>query len=179
MAETTTATLCPWRWVASTRWATAWMRSTVPTEVPPNFCTMSTLSGRLCTIGARRSSTGFTYYNRRLDDSFPGDFVVVFVTMPDADTAARLGRTVVEERLAACVNVIPGLRSIYEYGGKLCDDAEVLCLFKTRRALYPALRDRLTACTPTRCRSSLPCRSRKGMSPIWPWLAAGTAPPAR
>jgi uncharacterized protein involved in tolerance to divalent cations len=46
----------------------------------------------------------------------PADFVVVFVTMPDADTAARLGRTVVEERLAACVNVIPGLRSIYEYG---------------------------------------------------------------
>src|SRR5688572_17945925 len=78
----------------------------------------------------------------------PAEFVVVLVTMPDQDTAARVGRLLVEERLAACVNVIPGLRSIYEYGGKLCDDAEVLCLFKTRRSSYPALRDRVTALHP-------------------------------
>src|SRR2546423_4883022 len=68
------------------------------------------------------------------------ELVVVLVTAPDGDTAARLGRTVVEERLAACVNIVPGLRSIYEFEGKTCDDPEVLCLFKTRRELYPALR---------------------------------------
>jgi len=44
----------------------------------------------------------------------PSDFVVVLVTMPDAEVAARVGRQLVEEKLAACVNVIPGLRSIYE-----------------------------------------------------------------
>jgi periplasmic divalent cation tolerance protein len=109
----------------------------------------------------------------------PGDFVVVFVTMPDADLAARLGRTVVEERLAACVNVIPGLRSIYEYGGKLCDDGEVLCLFKTRRALYPALRDRLAGLHPYEVPELIAVPLAEGNEAYLAWLAAGTAPPAR
>jgi periplasmic divalent cation tolerance protein len=107
----------------------------------------------------------------------PADFVVVLVTMPDADTAARLGRTAVEERLAACVNVIPALRSIYEYGGKLCDDAEVLCLFKTRRALYPALRDRLASLHPYEVPELIAVPLAEGNEAYLAWLAAGTAPP--
>jgi periplasmic divalent cation tolerance protein len=106
------------------------------------------------------------------------EFVVVLVTVPDADTAARLGRAVVEERLAACVNVIPGLRSIYHYGGKLCDDAEVLCLVKTRRALYPALRDRLTALHPYEVPEIIAVPLAEGNAPYLAWLAEGTAAPA-
>jgi periplasmic divalent cation tolerance protein len=104
----------------------------------------------------------------------PEDFLVVLVTMPDGETAARVGRTLVEERLAACVNVIPGLRSIYEYGGKLCDDAEVLCLFKTRRALYPTLRDRLTALHPYQVPEIIALALAEGNAPYLAWLAAGT-----
>jgi periplasmic divalent cation tolerance protein len=109
----------------------------------------------------------------------PSEFLVVLVTMPDVDTAARLGRTVVEEKLAACVNVIPGLRSIYEYGGKLCDDSEVLCLFKTRRALYPALRDRLTGLHPYEVPELIAVPLAEGNEPYLDWLARGTAPSAR
>jgi periplasmic divalent cation tolerance protein len=108
----------------------------------------------------------------------PADFLVVLVTMPDADKAARVGRTLVEEKLAACVNVIPGLRSIYEYGGKLCDDAEVLCLFKTRRALYPALRDRLTGLHPYEVPEIIALTLAEGNAPYLAWLAAGTRAPA-
>jgi periplasmic divalent cation tolerance protein len=108
----------------------------------------------------------------------PADFVIVLVTLPDADTAARLGRTVVEEKLAACVNVIPGLRSIYVYGGKLCDDAEVLCLFKTRQALYPALRDRLTGLHPYEVPEIIAVPLAEGNAPYLAWLAQGTAPSA-
>jgi periplasmic divalent cation tolerance protein len=104
----------------------------------------------------------------------PEDFVVVLVTAPDADTAARVGRTVVEERLAACVNVIPGLRSIYEFEGKLYDDSEVLCLFKTRRALYPALRDRLAALHPYQVPEIIALPVVEGNAPYLAWLAAGT-----
>jgi periplasmic divalent cation tolerance protein len=109
----------------------------------------------------------------------PDEFVMVFVTMPDADVAARVGRTVVEERLAACVNVIPGLRSIYEYGGKLCDDAEVLCLFKTRRALYPALRDRLAGLHPYEVPELIAVPFAEGNEAYLAWLAAGTTPSGR
>jgi periplasmic divalent cation tolerance protein len=105
----------------------------------------------------------------------PGEFVVVLVTMPDADTAARVGRQLVEEKLAACVNVIPGLRSIYEYGGKLCDDTEVLCLFKTRRSLYPALRDRMTALHPYEVPEIIALPLAEGNAPYLAWLQAGTA----
>ena len=104
----------------------------------------------------------------------PADFLVVLVTMPDGDTAARLGRTLVKEQLAACVNVIPGLRSIYRYEGKLCDDAEVLCLFKTRRALYPALRDRVTALHPYQVPEIIALSLAEGNAPYLAWLAAGT-----
>jgi periplasmic divalent cation tolerance protein len=107
----------------------------------------------------------------------PADFVVVLVTMPDAEVAARVGRTLVEEQLAACVNVIPGLRSIYEYGGKLCDDAEVLCLFKTRRALYPALRDRLAGLHPYEVPEIIAVPLCEGNAPYLAWLAAGTRAP--
>jgi periplasmic divalent cation tolerance protein len=108
----------------------------------------------------------------------PADFVVVLVTMPDADTAARVGRALVEEQLAACVNVIPGLRSIYVWEGKLSDDAEVLCLFKTRRALYPALRDRMTALHPYQVPEIIAVPLCEGNSPYLAWLAAGTRAPA-
>jgi periplasmic divalent cation tolerance protein len=108
----------------------------------------------------------------------PAEFLVVLVTMPDADTAARLGRTVVEEKLAACVNIIPGLRSLYEWEGKLCDEAEVLCLFKTRRALYPALRDRLSGLHPYQVPELIAVPLAEGNEPYLAWLAAGTRPPA-
>lgn len=103
------------------------------------------------------------------------DFIVVMVTAPDGDTAARVGRAVVEERLAACVNIIPGLRSIYEFGGKLCDDTEVLCLFKTRRDLYAALRDRVATLHPYEVPEIIALPLAEGNAPYLAWLAAGTS----
>ncbi|MCP3984920.1 MAG: divalent-cation tolerance protein CutA [bacterium] len=60
------------------------------------------------------------------------DVRLVLVTAPDGEVAAGLGRVLVEERLAACVNVVPGLRSIYRWEGEIQDDAEVLLMVKTR-----------------------------------------------
>lgn len=64
---------------------------------------------------------------------------LVYCTCPDADTAARIARTLVEQRLAACVNIVPGLRSIYRWKDALHDDAECLLLIKTQAARIPAL----------------------------------------
>ena len=50
---------------------------------------------------------------------------VVLITVPDADTATGLGRALVEARLAACVNVVPGVRSFYRWEGKVQDDPEL------------------------------------------------------
>lgn len=57
---------------------------------------------------------------------------IVLTTAPATDEAASIARKVVEEKLACCVNVVPGLRSIYRWKGDVCDDAEVLLVAKVR-----------------------------------------------
>jgi periplasmic divalent cation tolerance protein len=59
---------------------------------------------------------------------------VVLITAPDADLAERLARGIVEARLAACVNVVPGVTSHYRWRGRLQKDAEVLLIAKTTSA---------------------------------------------
>ncbi len=57
--------------------------------------------------------------------------MVVLSTAPDQETAAKLAAVVIERRLAACVNIVPGVRSLYWWEGALQDDAEVLMICKT------------------------------------------------
>jgi len=76
------------------------------------------------------------------------DAVVVLSTMPDARKAAALAHALVSERLAACVNIVPGVRSIYRWNGKVQDDPEVLCVVKTTRRRYAALEARIAELHP-------------------------------
>ncbi|MEW6359144.1 MAG: divalent-cation tolerance protein CutA [Planctomycetota bacterium] len=69
--------------------------------------------------------------------------IVVFVTAPNGEEAAKIARAVVEERLVACGNITQGIRSIYRWQGKVCDDAEVLLIMKTRRDLFERLAARV------------------------------------
>ena len=71
------------------------------------------------------------------------ELVLAISTAPDAEHAARIGRALVEERLIACANLVPGLTSIYRWQGGVQSDPEVLLLMKTRRALVPHLKERL------------------------------------
>lgn len=65
--------------------------------------------------------------------------ILVLSTAPDADVAARLARGLVDGKLAACVNVIGGLRSFYRWEGEVHDDAEVQLLIKSRQHRFDAL----------------------------------------
>ncbi len=71
------------------------------------------------------------------------DYVFVIVTAPDEEVAAGLAKTIVEERLAGCVNIIKGVRSIYSWEGKIEDEPEVIMLIKTRHNLYKSLERRI------------------------------------
>jgi len=92
------------------------------------------------------------------------DLVSVYVTCPDAACAEALGRLAVEERLAACANVLPGVLALYRWEGSLQRDEEVALLLKTRRVLFETLAARLQAEHPY----ALPCIV------AWP-IAAATA----
>jgi periplasmic divalent cation tolerance protein len=107
----------------------------------------------------------------------PADFVVVFMTAPDADVAGRIANALVNENLVACVNILPGLRSIYRWQGKLCDEPEVLCLMKTRLDLFPALRDRITALHPYQVPEIIALPLVAGSTPYLDWIRSLTAAP--
>jgi periplasmic divalent cation tolerance protein len=69
--------------------------------------------------------------------------VVALTTTPDAETGARIGRTLVEERLAACVSRVPEIVSIYRFEGAVHEDGESLLVMKTSRRKVAALEKRL------------------------------------
>ncbi|MGA7615243.1 MAG: divalent-cation tolerance protein CutA [Thermoanaerobaculia bacterium] len=69
--------------------------------------------------------------------------VLVLTTLSEEHDPAPFARTLVEERLAACVNVVEPIRSFYVWEGKLSDDREQLFLIKTTRGRLDALRERL------------------------------------
>ncbi|HEX3430857.1 MAG TPA: divalent-cation tolerance protein CutA [Rhizomicrobium sp.] len=64
-----------------------------------------------------------------------GEFVFVYSTFPDRESAANMGRLLVEARLAACVNIFPPMTSIFEWEGKIDSSTEHAVLIKTRRVL--------------------------------------------
>ncbi len=68
---------------------------------------------------------------------------IVFVTAGGEEEAARIGRTLVEERLAACAQIVPSIRSIYRWKGKICDEREFLIIFKTATSKYESLQQRV------------------------------------
>ena len=61
--------------------------------------------------------------------------VFIYTTLPDTGTADRIGRSLVERKLAACVNIYPEIRSIYEWEGKVESGNEVVAFIKTRAEL--------------------------------------------
>ena len=71
------------------------------------------------------------------------DKIIVFVTCESVEQAGAIAETVVTERLAACVNVLPGIRSCYFWDGKLTWSTEVLLLLKTTRGRFKDLQQRV------------------------------------
>ena len=107
--------------------------------------------------------------------SSPTDALVVLVTAPTAEKAAEIARVVVEERLAACGNVVPGLRSIYRWEGRIQDDAEALLVLKTTRARFDALRDRVLALHPYEVPEVIALPVEAGSARYLAWIGAETA----
>ena len=69
----------------------------------------------------------------------------VYVTAADAEEARRIGRTLVEERLAACANLLPGHVAIYRWEGEVKEDPESAFILKTTASRFEALRARIRA----------------------------------
>lgn len=99
-------------------------------------------------------------------------FAVALSTAPNADKAADIARALVRDGLAACVNIVPGVRSIYYWDGELCDSAEVMCVIKTRADRVEALRERLVALHPYEVPELVVMDVTGGHEPYLSWVDA-------
>ena len=80
--------------------------------------------------------------------SDPGDIYLVFTTVPDAETGRKIATHLVEYRLAACVNLLPGVESVYRWNDAVQRDDESLLIIKTTRDAYPELQETIVRLHP-------------------------------
>ncbi|KAB2023690.1 hypothetical protein ERO13_D06G032400v2 [Gossypium hirsutum] len=71
--------------------------------------------------------------------------IVVYVTVPNREAGRKLAGSIVKEKLAACVNIVPGLESVYLWEGKINSDPEEMLIIKTRQSLLEALTEHVKA----------------------------------
>ncbi len=71
------------------------------------------------------------------------DAIVIYITVSDENEAVNISKTLVDERLAGCINIVKGIRSIYKWEGKIEDEPEVLLILKSRHHLFKRLKNRV------------------------------------
>lgn len=103
---------------------------------------------------------------------------VVLVTGPDRKSLLRLGRRVVEEELAACVNVTEGVRSVYRWQGEVREDDEALALVKTTRGRLDELEARVVELHPYDEPEFLALSVNAGSRSYLDWVVSSVAPTA-
>jgi periplasmic divalent cation tolerance protein len=99
---------------------------------------------------------------------------LVLCTCPDATTAGTLARTLVEERLAACVNAIGGVASTYRWNGAVETADEVLLVIKTTSERLEAMQARLVAAHPYEVPEIVAIEPAAGFAPYLAWIADET-----
>lgn len=98
------------------------------------------------------------------------DAIVVLCTIGAADDAEKLARELVERRLVACVNLVPGLVSIYRWKGRVERDEERLLVMKTSAARFEELKSAIVALHPYEVPEIIALPITSGHEPYLAWL---------
>lgn len=109
----------------------------------------------------------------------PNTVLMVFTTLPDAESARRVADTLVEERLAACVSLLAPCTSVYRWQGAVEAAEEFPLLLKTAADRYPALQARLKALHPYEVPEILAWRPDAGWPAYADWVIGQTRPQRR
>ncbi|MGA7876013.1 MAG: divalent-cation tolerance protein CutA [Desulfoferrobacter sp.] len=101
--------------------------------------------------------------------------LVVFVTVGNGDEAFTISRTLVEEKLVACVNIVPQIRSIYWWKEEVCDDQEVLLVMKTPTTMFDSLQNRVRELHSYEVPEIVALSVEKGLPDYLNWVVESTS----
>jgi len=104
------------------------------------------------------------------------EMLIVFTTFSNEDDAARVTRALIEERLIACANLLPGARSLYRWKEGIEDRQEVLVLMKSRKQDWSALISRLHELHPYETPECVAVRVAAGAPKYMEWLESALSP---
>lgn len=99
---------------------------------------------------------------------------LVLTTCPDPATAESLASALVQDGLAACVNIVPSVQSFYRWKGELARDQECLLLIKTRSEVYPALEEAIRARHPYELPEVIAVPIEAGLAAYLAWIDSNT-----
>ena len=102
------------------------------------------------------------------------DIIVVYITAPSQEVAHALARALVEEKLAACVNIIPGIQSVYHWEDAVHVDEELLLICKSRTERFDLLQNRVQALHPYDVPEIISIPVQNGSEPYLNWVRENT-----
>lgn len=97
-------------------------------------------------------------------------YILCLVTIDDLDKAAYIARTVVEKKLAACVNILPQIRSVYSWKGEICDEPERLMIVKTTDRLFEQLQTEIKKLHPYDVPEIISLNIDRGLPDYLQWI---------
>ncbi len=103
-------------------------------------------------------------------------YSVIFCTVPTRETAEKIADALVPSGLAACVNIIGGLLSIYAWKGEICRDEECLLIIKSRRGLFEKIRQKINELHPYEVPEIISLPIDEGHEPYLRWIGESTGP---
>lgn len=101
-------------------------------------------------------------------------YSVLFCTVPQGDKAAEIAEYLVEKGLAACVSIIPAMRSIYRWQGKICSDSESLLIMKTKKNLIQQVSVAIKSVHPYEVPEIIALDIQDGLSEYLTWIGEST-----
>lgn len=102
------------------------------------------------------------------------EYQIILNTYPDQEQAKQMANTLVDEGLAACVNIVPGLTSIYKWQGKRESGTEVLLIIKTRREHYEQIESRIKSMHPYELPEIISVPIENGLKAYLDWIDNST-----
>jgi periplasmic divalent cation tolerance protein len=100
--------------------------------------------------------------------------IAVLITAPDEENAARIGRALVDDRLAACANIIRGIRSIYRWKEEILDEPECMLVIKTVADKFIPLEKRVRELHPYEVPEVIAVKLSEGSKPYLDWIEENT-----